>query len=293
MLHVLERLVTRCRNVERRHEPPAGTVWRVAELRRPLGERAPVVADRVEPAGAGRADRDHAEVVLAGQPGTGWADDRCRRHLEQGVRVGVELQTSLNELVAGRLDGQRLVVGEQVHEDRGVLLQGVPLLARLDTDHVGIRAQRAWPQAEHGASPCQVVQEHHPIGHPQRVVVRQRQDAGAQVDVPGQVRHVRDEHQRVADGFDAARVVLAEPRLLEAHAVHQLDDLDIPGKRVGRVLLHGHVMRGNECAETQPPTGHLRCSSPGVHPRLAVATSVTPAPAGRPPRRTGVCQRFS
>ena len=78
---------------------------------------------------------------------------------------------------------------------------------------------------------------------------------------------VRDEQHRVADRLDAAGVVLAEPGLVEAHAVEQLDELDVPLQGVGRVLSDRHVVRRQEDAKAH--SGHGQPSRRG-----AINTSV-------------------
>ena len=63
------------------------------------------------------------------------------------------------------------------------LLHHVALVHRVDPHHEGVRRQRTGTHAEHHAAPREVVEQHHPIGEDQRVVVGERAHTGPQPDV--------------------------------------------------------------------------------------------------------------
>jgi hypothetical protein len=107
-----------------------------------------------------------------------------------------------------------------------------------------------------------VVEQDDAVGHPQRVVVGQRQHPGAELDVLRLRRRVGDEEHVVGDDLAPARVVLADPRLVEAEPVEVLDELDVALQRERRVLPHGQVVRGVEDAETHA-VGHGRAPRDG------------------------------
>ena len=70
---------------------------------------------------------------------------------------------------------------------------------------------------------------------PQRVVVRQRDDAGAEPDPLGALRGRGDENLWRTDDLAARRVVLADPHLVEAEPVEVFDELEVALQRKRRV----------------------------------------------------------
>ena len=100
----------------------------------------------------------------------------------------------------------------------------------------GVRDQRAGPDAEHDAAAREVVEQHHAVRHHERVVVRQRDDAGAELDVLRALRGDADEHLRRGDDLPAGAVVLADPGLVEAEVVEPLQQLQVALQGQRRVL---------------------------------------------------------
>ena len=129
------------------------------------------------------------------------------------VGIAVHLQAGLDQLVARRLDRDRLVVAQQVHEDVDVGFQRLAGVGGIESEHDRVRGERTGPNAEHRPSPGEVVKEHEAVGDHEGVVVRHGDHAGAELDVLGHLGGVRDEQHRVADRFDTAGVVLPEPGL--------------------------------------------------------------------------------
>ena len=70
--------------------------------------------------------------------------------------------------------------------------------------------------------------------------------------VPGALRGGRDEDLGAGDDLVARRVVLADPRLVEAERVEVLEQVEVALEGEGRVLPDG-VERGEEDAEAQGP----------------------------------------
>ena len=97
----------------------------------------------------------------------------------------------------------------------------------------------------------QVVEEDHALGDPERVVVGDADDAGAQPDVPGALRGGRDEDLRRGDDLAAGGVVLADPGLVVAEPVEVRDQLEVALERQGRVVA-GRMERRQEHPEAQP-----------------------------------------
>ena len=107
-----------------------------------------------------------------------------------------------------------------MHQHRGVLLERVALFGRFDSDHGSIRGKCTRPEAKHDPPPRQVVEHRQPVRHPQRIMVRKRDDAGAEPDMLRLRRYMRNEHHRVANGFGPARMMLADPRFIETDRIH-------------------------------------------------------------------------
>jgi hypothetical protein len=95
-----------------------------------------------------------------------------------------------------------------------------------------------------------VVEHHHPVGHPQRVVVGDRRHPRAELDVLRALGRGGDEDLRRRDDLAAGGVVLTDPRLVVTELVQVLDDREIPLDRQRRVLA-GRVERGEERAEAE------------------------------------------
>ena len=109
-------------------------------------------------------------------------------------------------------------------------------LGRVEPDHDRVGRQRPGPEAEHEPAPGEVVEQDGPLGDPQRVVVADADHAGAELDVAGPLGGGGDEDLRRGDDLGAGRVVLADPRLVEAEPVEVLDQLEVALERQRRVL---------------------------------------------------------
>jgi hypothetical protein len=127
---------------------------------------------------------------------------------------------------------------------------------------VRVAGQRTRAAAEHGATAGHVVELHHALGHVERVVVRQRDHAGAEADGVGALAGGGEEHLGRGDHLPAARVVLADPELVEAEAVEVRGELEVALELEGGVLAEG-VVGSEEGAELEPchraSVGNCRC----------------------------------
>src|SRR3954469_13462393 len=81
-----------------------------------------------------------------------------------------------------------------------------------------------------------MVEQHHAVGEHQRLVVRQRADAGSETQSARPLGGHGDEHLGRGDDLVAGRVVLADPRLVVAQLVEPDDHLQIPLERRRGVL---------------------------------------------------------
>ena len=107
------------------------------------------------------------------------------------------------------------------------------------------------PDAEHEAALGEVVEQHRPLGDHVRVVVRDADHAGAELDVLGALGRGGDEDLGRGDDLGSGGVVLADPGLVPAEGVEVLDQLQVALERQRRVLAGG-VERRHEDPEAEP-----------------------------------------
>ena len=176
--------------------------------------------------------------------------DRGDGDVEQGIGKGAQVQAGVVErqAIGGVVD--RLVAGEELHHDCHVLLEQRAHLAGFEAEHRGVGRQGAGSDPEHDATARQMVEEHDSLGRPQRVVVRQRHHAGAELDAPGAGGCGSDEDLGGGDDLAAGGVVFTDPRLVEAEHVHVLQEVEIGLEGQCGVVLRW-VERCHEGAETQ------------------------------------------
>ncbi len=126
---------------------------------------------------------------------------------------------------------------KQADDDVEGLVHHLPLVAGVDADLQRVVHQRPRPDPEHRAAAGHVVELDHAVGEHERVVVGQRDDAGAEADVAGALRRGGDEHLRAGDQLEPAGMVLADPRLVVVEPVEMLQQLEIALDRQGRVFV--------------------------------------------------------
>ncbi len=126
---------------------------------------------------------------------------------------------------------------EQPDDDVERLVHHLALVARVDADLQRVVHQGARAHPEHRPAARHVVELDHAVGQHERVVVGQRDDAGAEPDVPGALGRGGDEHLRAGDQLEAARMMLADPRLVIIQPVEVLQQLEVALDRQGRVFV--------------------------------------------------------
>ena len=216
---------------------------------------APVAGVRLERVVRGAADRQHADAVLAGRQRAGRRARRGDRHLHHRLRVALELQARLAQVEPVGLLGDHAAL-HQLHDDVEQLVELAPLVLGLEP-HLGrVVDERAGPDAEHGAAARHVVELHHAAGDRERIVVGQRDDAGAEADVARALGGGGDEHLRAVDDLEAGRVVLADPGLVVVEPVEMLQQLHVAIDGQQRVLVQG-MEGGEEDAGLQKPVVHV------------------------------------
>jgi hypothetical protein len=117
--------------------------------------------------------------------------------------------------------------GQQADDDVEVGFQQLSGVGGGQADHRRVGRQRARSDAADHPAVGEVIEQHEPVGRPQRIVVRQRDDPGAEPDPLGPLRGRRDENLRRADDLAARGVVLTDPDLVVADRVEVLDQLEV------------------------------------------------------------------
>ena len=139
------------------------------------------------------------------------------------------------------------------------------LADQVNPEHDGIRRQRTRPHAHHHAPPREVIEQHHAVGDHQRMVVRQADDPGAQLDMPGPLGGGGHEHLGRGNRLPATAMVLADPGLVEPQIVEPLEQLQIALQTEGRVFSEP-VKRRQENPELHPCGQGHSCSPFWAYP---------------------------
>src|SRR5215475_5511765 len=103
-------------------------------------------------------------------------------------------------------------------------------------------------RAEDHPSSGHVVELHHALCHVERVVIRQRDDAGGELNALRTFASGGQEHLGRADHLPAAGMMLAAPELLVAELVQLLDEVEIATELEHRMLAD-RMVRSEERAE--------------------------------------------
>ncbi len=159
--------------------------------------------------------------------------------------------------------GERLRVGQQAHDDAHRFVHPLTLEGRVQPEHERVGDQRAGAHAKHRPAAGQVVEQHNTVGHHQRVVVRQADDARAELDGARALGRRGQVHLRRRDDLPAGAVVLADPGFVETELVEPLDQLQVALEGIGRVS--ADLMEW----------GH---ENPKLHPRRQSHAASTPRP---------------
>jgi hypothetical protein len=124
----------------------------------------------------------------------------------------------------------------RLHDDVERFVELAALVRGLDPHLDRVIDQRARPDAEHGAAARHVVELHHAPGERERVVIGQRDDAGAEPDVAGALRRAGDEQLRRGDDLEAAGMMLADPGLVIIEPVEMDQQLHVAIERQQRIF---------------------------------------------------------
>jgi hypothetical protein len=126
---------------------------------------------------------------------------------------------------------------------------------RVDAQHQRIRRQQARASTEHHPPPGMVVQLYDAVRRHQRIMVWQRNHAGAEADRFGAFRGDGDKQFGGTDQLPPRGVMLANPGFVETEAIEPLHQLQVPVHAGGGILIHW-MKRGQEGPMAQRDAGH-------------------------------------
>ena len=179
------------------------------------------------------------------------------------MRVRHEMHARVAHRVPLRLLGHGLPA-EQAQDHVERLGHPIARGLRLDAHHQGIGCEQAGASAEHDPAPSHVVELDDAVRHVERVVIRERHDAGAEAEVLGPFGRGGDEDLGRVDRLHTGGVVLTDPGFREAQSVEHLQQLEIALEAQRGVLVEG-VER---CEEDAVPEIHAQSAIIEVGPRL-------------------------
>ena len=128
-------------------------------------------------------------------------------------RTRVEGPVALHVAAVGRVEDQP-----------GGFVEAVARLRHVDAEARVLAPRQTATQAEHGPAIREVVEQHDLLRHPQRIVPRQDEGAGAEPDALGLSGQPGEELRVVRTGRVVEEVVLDHEHLVEAERLRQLRD---------------------------------------------------------------------
>jgi hypothetical protein len=229
-------------DVHRANKAQPRRVHAAPVLGRDVAGDLPVGCERVIAERVGRGDADHPEIVFAGKPPARGRDRADDGDLGIGPGVGQEVQARPFHRVPVGLLGDDLAL-EEAQDCVERLGHAVALGQWVDPHHDRVRGEEARPGSKHDAAARHMVELDDAVGDHHRVVVGQRDDAGAEADVAGALGGEGDKDLGGRDDLEPGRMVLADPRLVKAKPVEPDHQLEIALEALGRVLLIGMKRR--------------------------------------------------
>ncbi len=153
-----------------------------------------------------------------------------------GWGKGQQMQLGIDQIVPFRLLGNGLA-RHQAQDHVDAFDHAVALLGRIDAEHHCIRRQQPRAEAEHATAHGHMVELDDPVRRHQRVVIGERDDAGAEPDAPRALGRGGHEQFRRGDDLVTGRMMLADPGLFIAEPVEPFHQLQVAPDGQGRVLL--------------------------------------------------------
>ncbi len=203
----------------------------------------PGAGQLVEADGRRGAKGEQAQSVPAGQLGARRRDRSRNGDRDHGPGVTADVQLGVPQLEPLGLAGDGFRRGQQFENRFERLLHARAEVAVVDPHHLGVGDQRAGTDSEDAPSPRHVVEEDHPVGHHQRVVVGQGDHPRAEPDPAGALRRGSDHQLGHRRTLVATGVVLTEPDVVVPKPVEQFDGLKVALDRQGMVVQRAVVGR--------------------------------------------------
>ena len=246
---LLSGLLASLSDVPVHHDAPVLAIDLIAVLGRRFLCEAPLGRERAHPGFGHGADGEHSGLMLACQRHAGRREDRCDGELHL-LLERLELEPGVAQREPLGLVGEALVGLEQPPDDPHRLVLPVSQYHRVHAQRVSVRRQRARPRPEDHATTRLVIELHESLRHHERMVVRQRDDAGAEHNPVGAFGSRRKEDLWRGDHLPSRRVVLTAPELVVSEVVHKLDQLEVALKLKRGVFAY-RMMRRKKRAKAQ------------------------------------------
>ena len=258
--NILHRLFLAFSQMAADDQAPVLPAHRFAVFRRRfLGERPQFL----EAGGAHRVPGDaHGQdrrAVLAGQADPGRGLHRGHGHRQMRLLIGAQLQHRLVQLEPVAFVGEGFRFVEQAQDDAQGFVHHFPLPGRIDAQHQGVGGQGPGADAQDDPAAGQMIQQHHPIGDHQGMMIGQADDAGAEAEIAGALGGGGDKDFRGGDGFPPGAVVFADIGCVKAQGIQPLQQFQVPLQGQGRVF-PGPVKGGHKDPELHPGGRAVHCA---------------------------------
>ena len=221
---------------------------------------------------AAGGDAQHAEIVPSRQHAAIGRDRAGDGEMRARLRIGAQLQAPVAQAIPVGVARHGLARQEpRDHVDR--VGHAVALRLGIDAEHHRVGREQSGAEAEHGAPARLVVELHDAVGDHERMVIGQRDDAGAEPDAARALGGGGDEELGLAVDLVAAGMVLADPRLVEAQLVEPLHELEIALHAQERVLVVGMERRQENAGAQRAGHAHRVTPLPNAMPHSTTIAS--------------------
>src|SRR5713101_9054273 len=146
------------------------------------------------------------------------------------------LQVSIDQLEVRAIDRNLAFLGEQANDRADALDHALALRSRIYPEHVCVCGQRPGAASEHHAAMGQMVEQGEAVRDVKGMMIRDTDDARAELDSLGAGRRDRHENFGRRDYFPSRRMMLADERFFVAELVEPFDELHVALETERRVF---------------------------------------------------------
>ena len=234
----------------------------------------------------------------------GDADRRMRRLQRLDVRLEeIEHRVGLGHRPELALVGPGRVIGPHLQDDLQRLAGHVAVLPAhaVDVEHRPVARQARCGDAEIQPAVGEMVEHRDAVGEFGRVMIGQQEAAGAEADILGLQKRLRQQQVGRRMRLPGRGVMLADPGFLIAELVEPAQDLQVPVVSLLQAALrrmrghreisdfHGVSSRCSVCFSNASVARKRKHSTPGVWPRYDKTTRLMRARHGSTPHPCSPC----